>query len=91
MMLQRDDVSGCATAAQSLMFTLALSGISTIPFFTGLNGQLYLTGALILNALLFWLAVQFLFERNRSSARGLFFASIIYLPLLLGLMVFTKA
>ena len=36
-------------------------------------------------------AVQFLIERNRASARRLFFASILYLPIILGLMVFTKA
>ena len=35
--------------------------------------------------------LRFLVERSRSSARALFFASIIFLPLILGLMVVTKA
>ncbi len=90
VMLQRDDVSGCATAMQSLLFTVALAGISLIPFVIGLNSSLYLAGALALNSVMVWFAVQFLLQRTRVSARRLFFASILFLPALLGLMVFTK-
>jgi protoheme IX farnesyltransferase len=36
-------------------------------------------------------ALQFWSKRSAASARALFFASLIYLPLTLGLMVFDRA
>jgi len=45
----------------------------------------------VLDGAMLFCAARFLFLRNRPSARSLFFASILYLPLILGLMVFTKA
>ena len=91
VMLRRDDLSGCATAMQSLLYTLALTAITVVPFAVGMNRASYLCGALLLDAIMLACAVQFLLHRNRASARRLFFASIIFLPLILGLMVFTKA
>jgi protoheme IX farnesyltransferase len=91
VMLKRDDRTGSNTAIQSLLFTLALAAICLVPFFVGTNGMLYLVGALLLNGVMLVCAVQFLIHRTRVSARRLFFASIIFLPLLLGLMVLTRS
>jgi protoheme IX farnesyltransferase len=90
IMIRRDDLSGCATAMQSLLYTFALIVFTLIPFYAGINSSIYLGGALLLDGLMLLFAVQFLLERERISARRLFFASIIFLPLILGLMVFTK-
>ncbi len=90
VMLRRDDVSGCATAMQSLLYTVALTAITLVPFFVGMNNHLYLAAALALDGAMLWFATRFLFERSRPSARRLFFASIFFLPALLGFMVFTK-
>jgi protoheme IX farnesyltransferase len=91
VMLKRDDVSGSSTALQSLIYTFALLVISLIPVFSGVNNMVYLVAALILNGAMLACAVEFLTQRTRVSARRLFFASIIFLPVLLGIMVFTKA
>ncbi|RYD76906.1 MAG: protoheme IX farnesyltransferase, partial [Verrucomicrobiaceae bacterium] len=91
VMLKRDDRTGSATAIQSLAFTVALAAVSVVPFFSGSNGVVYLIGALVLNGVMLVFAMQFLVQRTRISARRLFFASIIFLPILLGLMVLTKA
>ena len=91
VMLRRDDLSGCATAMQSLLFTVALTGVTLVPYFAGLSSAVYLVGALLLDAGMLFCAAQFLFQRNRPSARRLFFASILFLPLILGLMVLAKA
>ena len=91
VMLPSDDISGCATALQSLLYTIGLTGITLVPFFVGLNSAIYLAGAVLLDAVMIVCAVQFLMQRTRPSARRLFFASILFLPLVLGLMVFTKA
>jgi len=90
VMLKRDDLSGCATAMQSLLYTFALIAITLIPFHAGMNSAIYLGGALALDGVMLFFAVQFLFERDRASARQLFLTSILFLPLILGLMIFTK-
>ncbi len=91
VMIQRDDPTGAATAMQSLLYTFALIIITLVPFHAGMNNSIYLGGALLLDGVMLLYAVQFLVDRNRASARRLFFASILYLPVILGLMVFTKA
>jgi heme O synthase-like polyprenyltransferase len=90
VMLPREDTSGSTTAMHAVLYTLALGLISVFPFAAGLTGTDYLAGALALDSMFLLLALQFLMQRERSSARALFFASIIYLPLLLGLMVCTR-
>ena len=90
VMLKRDDVSGCATAMQSLVFTLGLTAVTLTPYFIGMSNAIYFTGALLLNGAMLFFAARFLLLRTRPSARALFFTSIIYLPVILGLMVFTK-
>ena len=56
-----------------------------------MNNAIYFAGALVLDGAMLFFAARFLLLRNRPSARALFFASIAYLPFILGLMVFTKA
>ena len=91
VMIRRDDLTGSHTATQSLLYTLALLVITALPFFAGLNSSLYLVLALLLDAVMLVCDLRFLFERSRSTARTLFFASIFFLPLILGLMIFTKS
>jgi protoheme IX farnesyltransferase len=90
VMLRRDDSGGSSTALESLWFPVALVTITFIPFWSGLLSDTYLGGALLLDAAMFGCAVRFLVERSRPAARMLFFASICFLPLILGLMVLTR-
>jgi protoheme IX farnesyltransferase len=90
VMLKRDDHTGLPTAVTSLVFTFLLTGVTMVQFNAGLAGSVYLGGALVINSLFFLAALTFCADRSRPVARRLFFASIIYLPLILGLMVFTK-
>ena len=59
-------------------------------FNAGLGGSIYLGGALLFDSIFFLAALHFCADRSRPVARRLFFASILYLPLILGLMVLTK-
>ena len=90
VMLKRDDQTGVATAATSFVFTLLLTAATLVPFNAGTAGGMYLGGALLINCIFFLAALNFFADRSRPVARRLFFASIIYLPLVLGLMVFSK-
>ncbi len=91
VMLPRKDFSGAWTAAQALLYSVALTACTLVPFFTGEGGALYLTGALVFDLLMVACSIYFMVQRTRQAARLLFFSSIVYLPgLLLCLMVFTK-
>ena len=85
------DPSGHRTARHALGFTLALLAASVCPFVFHLAGPVYLAAALALGAGFLWTAVQFSRELTVARARILFYASILYLPVLFGMMVLDKA
>jgi protoheme IX farnesyltransferase len=90
VMLPVVDQTGERTGRQALCHTLGLLPISLCPFLFHMVGPIYLAGALILGVLFVWFAFEFSRELTLQRARRLFFASIIYLPLLLSLMVIDK-
>jgi protoheme IX farnesyltransferase len=85
------DADGGATARQVTLYTLCLVIASLVPSFIGLNTAWYFAFAMVLGAAFCAPALRFAWLRSRESARVLFFASIIYLPLLLTLLVITRA
>jgi protoheme IX farnesyltransferase len=89
-MLSNVDTTGKRTAEQSISNTLALLAVSLCPFVFKMAGTTYLIGAIILGAGFLFCAVQFSRQLTLTRAKQLFFASIIYLPLLLALMVWDK-
>ena len=54
-------------------------------------GPRYLAAALVLGAIVLWLAFEFAATRSHASARRLFFSTIIYLPLLWLVLVLDHA
>jgi protoheme IX farnesyltransferase len=89
-MLPNVDPDGHRTARQAVSHTLGLLPVSLAPFAFRLTGPLYLAGALVLGAVFFWCALQFARHLTIARAKQLFFASILYLPLLLVVMVLDK-
>jgi len=85
------DRRGAFTACVVVVYALLLVALSLSLVWMGEVGVLYTSGALALGAWLVALCV--LLERRPcvSAARRVFVASIIYLPLLLGLMVIDRA
>jgi protoheme IX farnesyltransferase len=90
VMLPNIDADGSRTAQQSVSNTIALIFASLCPFVLGMSGRIYLVAALVLGAGFLLCAIQFSRQMNLPRAKQLFFASIIYLPLLLGAMVWDK-
>ncbi|MPZ17235.1 MAG: protoheme IX farnesyltransferase [Luteitalea sp.] len=78
---------GRSTARQTVAYAAALFPVSLTPSLAGLSGPMYFATALVLSALFLWLSLRFARRRTRSEARRLFLASILYLPLLCGVLV----
>jgi protoheme IX farnesyltransferase len=90
VMLPVVDPTGERTGRQALSHTLGLLPVSLCPFLFKMVGPVYLVGALVLGIAFLWCAFQFSRQLTLPRARLLFFASIIYLPSLLTLMVLDK-
>jgi protoheme IX farnesyltransferase len=89
-MLPRVDGDGRRTARQAVGGTSLLLLASVGPFGLALAGPVYLVGALVLGGAYLACAVQFARHRTEAKARQLFFASILYLPLLLAVLTLDK-
>ncbi|HMJ22508.1 MAG TPA: heme o synthase [Terriglobales bacterium] len=86
---------GKSTGRQIVLYSMALIPVSLLPAFLGMAGRLYFAGALILGVALLYVGVRLAtFEmapdtaRSRQRARQLLQATVFYLPLLFGLMMF---
>lgn len=90
VMLPVVDPTGERTGRQAVSHTLGLLPISLCPFIFNMAGPFYLAGAFLLGIAFLWFAIQFSRQLTLQRARLLFFASIIYLPALLTLMVLDK-
>jgi heme o synthase len=90
-MISSDDRSGERSASQSVFFCMLLLVIAGLPAFLGIANYIYLAIELLLGGLFTAVAMRFLRLRTPGSARLLFIASIVYLPLLLGALVLTKS
>jgi heme o synthase len=89
-MLPVVDLNGGRTGRQAVGYTLGLLPLSLCPYLFKLTGPVYLAGALILGLSFLWFAVRFSRHVSVPRARQLFYASVLYLPLLLAAMVLDK-
>jgi protoheme IX farnesyltransferase len=78
------------TGRQIVLYGMALVPISLLPALLGLAGAVYFTAAMLLGLAFLSFGVSCAATRSRTDARKLFFASIIYLPMLLAAMMFDK-
>jgi protoheme IX farnesyltransferase len=90
VMLPVIDPDGSRTGRQAVSHTLGLLPVSLCPYIFHVVGPIYGIGALLLGLAFLWCAIQFSRHLTIPHARRLFYASILYLPLLLGLMVLDK-
>ena len=89
-MLPIIDPHGRRTGRQALGFALALLLVSVCPYLFHLAGPVYFASALVFGLLFVWFAFQFVRDCSVARARQLFYASLLYLPLLLAVMVLDK-
>jgi len=89
-MLAVTDPDGSSTGRQAVLYATALLPVTLGAGLLAAAGPGYLWGALALGAAFLGCAVAFAWRRSVGAARSLFFASVLYLPLVLGLMVFDR-
>jgi len=83
-MVSREDR---VTAISVLLTTIALVLVSLTPTLLELTGKLYFATALASGAAMMYYAIRFMMAPQRSHARGLFFFSLAYIPILVALML----
>jgi len=81
------DGDGKATARQAILWAVLLVGVSALPAVFGMNGIVYLVGALAAGALFVAASIAFYVDRTNRSAKKLFMTSNIYLLVVMTLLV----
>ena len=90
-MLPVVEPDGQSTARQIVLFSVLLIPISLMPKWLGMTGNIYYIGAITIGLLFLYAGVQVSFNRTRMQARRVLLASVVYLPVLYGLMVLDPA
>ena len=81
---------GKSTARQIVLYSLALIPVSLIPSLLGMSGNIYLAGASALGLWYLYSGVRVAFDRTILRARAVLLVSVIYLPLIYGLMLLDR-
>jgi len=89
-MLTVTDPDGRSTGRQAVLYAAALVPVTLVTGAFASAGAAFLWGALLFGAAFLACAVGFARSRSLAAARRLFAASILYLPAVLGLMVFDR-
>jgi len=89
-MLPVVEPSGEGTARQIVLYSLALIPVSMLPSLLGMSGKIYFFGALALGLWYLYSGVRVAFDRTILRARAVLLVSVIYLPLIYGLMVLDR-
>ena len=89
-MLPVVDRDGTRTFRQIIITAGMLVGVSVLPSVLGLAGVLYFFGALVLSTALVQVCLWAASEKSNVRAKWLMHATILHIPVLLGLMVYDK-
>jgi protoheme IX farnesyltransferase len=90
VMLPVVEPDGESTARQILLFLVALIPLSLAPAFLDMTGKLYLIGAIAIGLYFLYSGVRVATERTILRARNVLLASVVYLPILYGLMLLDR-
>jgi len=84
------DRGGGSTGVQVVSNCLALLPVALLPTLVGLAGPVYFLVALVLGLGFLWSAIGLARRDSAADARRLLLASLVYLPVLLGVMALDK-
>jgi protoheme IX farnesyltransferase len=89
-MLPAVDASGVLTGNLVVLYSALLVPLGLAFLLAGLAGWMFLAGGFLLSGWILAMSLRLRAERTDRSARRLFFTSLIYLPLFLGLLVLDR-
>jgi protoheme IX farnesyltransferase len=90
LMLPVVEPDGKVTGQQIIAYALMLLPVSLLPAVLGISGRFYFAGAVVLGLLFIGCSIRAALSLSRQRARDLLLASVVYLPLLFGLMVLDR-
>jgi protoheme IX farnesyltransferase len=90
LMLPVVDREGKRTFRQILATAVALIGVSLLPAVAGIAGAVYFFGGLVLSVALLQVCLWAASVKTNFRAKWLMHATVLHIPLLLGLMVYDK-
>ena len=90
MMLPVVDREGNRTFRQIILYAAALIGVSLLPAIMGLAGVLYFFGALVTGTAMLQVCLWAASNRTNARAKWLMHATVLHIPVLLGLMAYDK-
>jgi protoheme IX farnesyltransferase len=90
LMLPVVDQDGARTFRQIILTAIALIAVSLLPSLLGLTGVLYFFGALVVSTGLLQVCLWAASSKSNVRAKWLMHATVLHIPLLLGLMMYDK-
>jgi len=90
LMLPVVDKDGTRTFRQIILTSIGLIGIGLLPSLLGLAGVLYFFGALVVSTGLLQVCLWAASSKSNVRAKWLMHATVLHIPLLLGLMMYDK-
>ncbi len=90
LMLPVVDRDGTRTFRQIILTAIGLIGIGLLPSLLGLAGVLYFFGALVVSTGLLQVCLWAASSKSNARAKWLMHATVLHIPLLLGLMMYDK-
>ena len=90
LMLPVVDREGTRTFRQIILYAAALLGVSLPPAVLGLAGIVYFFGALVVCTALLQVCLWAASNKTNARAKWLMHATVLHIPLLLGLMAYDK-
>ncbi len=89
-MLPTVDREGARTFRQIILYAAALLLVSLLPTVMGLAGMRYFFGALVVSTALLQVCLWAASSKTNTRAKWLMHATVLHIPLLLGLMAYDK-
>jgi len=90
LMLPVVDREGTRTFRQIILYATALVGVSLLPAVLGLAGVVYFFGALVVCTALVQVCLWAASNKTNARAKWLMHATVLHIPVLLGLMIYDK-
>ena len=90
LMLPVVDENGTRTFRQIILTAIGLIAVSLLPSLLGLAGVLYFFGALVVSTGLLQVCLWAASSKSNVRAKWLMHATVLHIPLLLGLMMYDK-